>query len=59
LNRAVRAPPICRKPVGLGGKRVTRGCMGGVSGKDIVTIQLKNQNYEFKKFKKFKIFKKL
>src|SRR5690606_27479621 len=25
LNRAVRAPPICRKPVGEGAKRVTTG----------------------------------
>ena len=25
LNSAVRAPPICRKPVGEGAKRVTTG----------------------------------
>ena len=26
LNKAVRAPPMCRKPVGDGAKRVTTGC---------------------------------
>jgi hypothetical protein len=32
LNSAVRAPPICRKPVGEGAKRVITGAgMGAVS----------------------------
>jgi hypothetical protein len=26
LKSAVRAPPICRNPVGEGAKRVTTGC---------------------------------
>ena len=26
MNKAVRARPICRKPVGEGAKRVTMGC---------------------------------
>jgi hypothetical protein len=30
LNNAVRAPPICRKPVGEGAKRVTTVIAGGV-----------------------------
>jgi len=29
LNKAVRAPPMCRKPVGDGAKRVTMGCDEG------------------------------
>ena len=31
MNKAVRAPPMCRKPVGEGAKRVTTGRDGGLA----------------------------